>query len=96
MYIKYTINNINLDELDKILKDYITTHLEKFDFYKISCELVIKFDNSFTENIETNYFHNTDIINIKINLLYNIYHFIPRVYKACNACNIKQTILKNN
>ena len=33
LYIKYTINNINLDELDKILNDYITTHNEKFNFF---------------------------------------------------------------
>ena len=77
-YIKYTINNINLDELDKILNDNITTHNKKINFYLISCKLVIKFDKNFTENIETSYFYNTDIINIKRNLLYNIYNFIPR------------------
>ena len=48
LYIKYTINNITLDELYKILNDYANTHNEKFDFYSISCEFVIEFDN-FTE-----------------------------------------------
>ena len=94
MYIKYIITDISSDEFDKYLNDYITTHNEKFDFYLISCELVIEFDNNFTENIETNYFYNTDILNIKRNILHIIYHFIPRVYKACNAYNIKQMILK--
>ena len=69
LYIKYTINKINLDELDKLLDDHITTHNEKFNFYLISCKLVMEFDNNFSENIETNYFYNTDIINIKRNLL---------------------------
>ena len=72
LYTKYTINKINLDELDKILNDYITTHNKKFNFYLIICKLVIEFDNNFTENIETIYFYNTDVINIKRNLLYNI------------------------
>ena len=94
LYIKYTINNINFDEVDKILNDHITTHNKKFCFYLISCKFVIEFDNSSTENIETNYFHNTDIINIKRNLLYNIYHFIPRIYKPSNVCNINHMILK--
>ena len=94
MYINYTINNINLDEVDKTLNDYITIHNEKFNFYLISCKLIIKFDDNFTENIETNYFYNTDIINIKRNLLYNIYNFIPRIYKPSNVCNITHMILK--
>ena len=91
MYIKYTINNINLDELDKILDNHITTHNKKFNFYLISCKLVIEFDNNFSENIETNYFYNKDIIGIKRNLLYNNYNFIPRIYKPSN---IKHTTLK--
>ena len=32
LYNKYTINNGNLDEVMKILKDYITTHNKNFDF----------------------------------------------------------------
>ena len=51
LYIKYTINNINLDELDKILDDHITTHNKKINFYLISCKHVIEFDNNFSENI---------------------------------------------
>ena len=94
MYIKYTINNVNLDELDEILNDHITTHNKKFNFYLICCSLLIEFDTNITENIETSYFYNTDIINIKRDLLYNIYIFIPRIYKPSNVCNIKQTILK--
>ena len=94
LYIKYTINNINLDELDKLLNDYITTHTEKFNLYLVSCTLVIEFDNNFTENIDTNSFYITDIVNIKRILFYNIYYYIPRVYKPSNVSKIKHLILK--
>ena len=94
LYIKYTIDNINLDEVDKILNDYITTHIEKFNFYLISCKLVIEFDYNSKENIETNYYYNTDIINIKRTLLYNIFNFIPRIYKPSHVCIIKHMILE--
>ena len=94
MYIKYTIDNINLDEVDNTLNAYITIHNEKFNFYLISCKLIIEFDNNFTENIENNYFYKTDIINIYRNLLYTFYNFIPRIYKPSDICNIKHMILK--
>ena len=94
MYIKYTIININLDDLDKILNDYITNHNEKYNFYLFSCKLVIEFDDNFKENTETKYFYNTDIIIIKRNLSYNIYRFNPRIYKPCNVYNIKHIILE--
>ena len=32
IYKKYAINNINLDEVDKILNDYVGTHIKKL-FY---------------------------------------------------------------
>ena len=44
LYIKCTIKNISLDELDKTINDYITTHNDKFNFCLISCKLVIEFD----------------------------------------------------
>ena len=94
VYIKYTIDNISFDELDKVLEDYISTHNKKFVFYLISCELIIEFDYNFTEDIKTDYYYNTDIINLKRGLIYQSYHFLPKVYKDCHAYNIKQTNLK--
>ena len=93
LYIKYTINNISFDELDKKFKDYISTHNKKFVFYLISCELLIDFDNNFTENLKTHYYYSTDVINIKRELIYNIYHFSPKIFKDCHAYNIKQANL---
>ena len=56
---KYTFNNNNSDEVEKILNDYITVHNKKVNFF-INCEFVIEFDNNFTTSIETNYFHGKD------------------------------------
>ena len=94
LYIKYTIINIDFDELDKILEDYISTHNKKFVFCLISCKLIIEFDKNFTENIKTDYYYNTDIINIKRGLIYNFYHFLPKIFKDCHANNIKQANLR--
>ena len=94
LYIKYTINKISFDERDKILKDYISTHNKNFVFYLISCEVIIEFDNNFTENLKTNFYYNTDVINIKRDLIYDIYHFLPKILKDCHACIIKQANFK--
>ena len=56
LYKKYTTNKINLDEVNKILNDYISTHNKKFDFYFFNCEFVIEFDNNFIANKKTIYF----------------------------------------
>ena len=53
---KCTINNVNLDEVNKILNDYLSTYNKKFDFSFINCEFVIEFDNNFIANIKTKYF----------------------------------------
>ena len=72
VYKKYVVNDINLDEVDKILNDHITTYSKKFDlFYKI-CIFEIEFDNIYTAVIETNYYYNIDSDNIKSFLLYYI------------------------
>ena len=94
LYIRNTIYKISFDELDEILQDYISTHNKKIVFSLISCELIIEFDNNFTENIKTNFYYNTDVINIKRDLIYNIYRFLPKIIKDCHAYNIKQAYLK--
>ena len=68
-YRKYTIGNVNLDEFDKILNNYIITHNKKFDFFFINCEFKIEFDNNFIAKVETNCFYNTDTKNKKSYLL---------------------------
>ena len=58
LYYKYTINNINLNNINKIFDYYITIHNEKFDIYFINCIIQIKFNNH----------HNADYVNIEIYL----------------------------
>ena len=85
LYENYTIDNINLDEVDKILSDYVTTHIKKFYFYLLRCEFVLEFDNNFTTNIQTHYCYNMDdITKIKTYLLYSIDCFKSRGYKNYN------------
>ena len=37
LYENYTINKINLDEVDKKVSDYVITHNKKFYFYLVRC-----------------------------------------------------------
>ena len=69
---KYTINNVKINEFDKIFNYYITTNNKKFDFYFIDCGFEKLFENNYTANIEVNYHYNTDYINIKSYLLFYI------------------------
>ena len=55
-YENYIIINPNLDEIDKILNDYITSHNNKFNICFIKYEFFLVFDNIFKIYIETNYF----------------------------------------
>ena len=75
LYNKYNFNNFDLDEVNKISNDYISTSNKKFDFYFIICDFVIEFDNNnnFIANIQIiNCFYNTDNINLNRYLLYDV------------------------
>ena len=91
LYKKYTINNINLDEVEKNLNDYVTFLNKKLNFYFINFEFVIEFDNNFTTNRETIYVHNVESNKIKKYLLYYIDCFTAGGY---NVCYIKQKTIK--
>ena len=84
IYKKYTTNDNNLDDVKKILNDYISTPNKKTDFFLIDCEFKIKFDKNFTTNIKNNYQYNTDYINIKNCLLFFITSFEYGEYKISN------------
>ena len=81
---KYTVYNINLDEINKILSDYISHHSKKFVLYFIKCEFEIDFDNNFTANIQITYQYKTDTNNIKRYLIYYIDSCKSRGYKFSN------------
>ena len=80
IYKKYDINNFNLDEVDKILKDYVSTHNKKFDIYFIYCELKIQFDNNSTRDLKTDCVHNIEIEKVSQCLLYCIEYLESKGY----------------
>ena len=86
IYKNYVINNVNLEDIDKKLNDYVKIHNKKFNLYFIKCNFNIKFDN-YTSNIETNFVYNKEIYKINIELLYYI---DCMKFKGYNLCNINQ------
>ena len=64
VYMKTILLNVKLDEVNKILIDFISTHNKNFDFLFINCEFVIEFDDNFIAIIKTNYFYNKDNVTI--------------------------------
>ena len=65
LFYKYTINNINLNNINKIFDYYISFQNEKFNFYFIKCIFQIQFNNIIIANIEINNHYNSDYINIE-------------------------------
>ena len=95
---RYTINNIKLAKVDKILNNYIAIHIKNNNISIINCRFELEFDNNFTTNIEMSYIHNIDsekIINI---LLFVIKCHESMGYKFCclNPMNISIIIDKCN
>ena len=71
----------------------ISLLIKKFDLNFFKCEFVIEFDNNFTTNIQTNYFHSKDTKNKKKYLLYYIDCFRLRGYQVFN---INQMTIKTS
>ena len=59
-----------MDEVDKILKDYVSTHNKKFDIYFIYCEFKIQFHKDFYTYLTTSYVYNKEIEKINQCLLF--------------------------
>ena len=57
IYKKLIIDNIDLDNIDKILNIYINNHNKKFDVYFVKCLFNISFDNVIYE-LDTIYVYN--------------------------------------
>ena len=69
IYARYIVINVDINNFDKIFNDYIKNHNKKFDFYYINCEFQIETNNRLV-NIEINFHHNTDYINLKSYLFF--------------------------
>ena len=81
LYYKYTINNINLNNINKSFDYYITIHNEKFNIYFINCIIQIKFNNNIIANLDINNHHNADYANIEI--------YLSGYLKACERAGYK-------
>ena len=64
IYMRYIINNDEINNFDKIFNDHINNQNKKFDFYYNNCEFRLESNNRFID-IEINFHHNTDYINLK-------------------------------
>ena len=82
-----------MDEFDKKLKDYVSTHNKKFDNCFIYCEFKIQFDNNSTRDLETDCVHNTEIEKISQNLL-NFFEYLES--KGHKIQNINQMIINTD
>ena len=71
IYKKKFIDNIDLDNIDKILNNYINNHDKKFDIYFVKCLFNIDFDNNIYE-LDTVYVYNKESFKIIIQLLFFI------------------------
>ena len=69
IYIKYIINNVNINNFDKIFNNHITNHNKKFYYYYINCEFIIETNNRLL-NLEINYNRNTDYVDLRCYLFF--------------------------
>ena len=81
LYYKYTINNIDLNNINKIFDYYINIHNEKFDMYFINCIIQIRFNDNIIANLEINNHYNADYINIE--------NFLTGYLKCCERAGYK-------
>ena len=72
IYKQQIFNNINLDEIDKISRDYFNSHNKKFDFYQTIYSFEIQLDNNIKANTETKHHNITDYLNLEDCLLFLI------------------------
>ena len=81
LYYKYTIGNVNINNINKIFYYYITIHNEKFDMYYINCVIQIQFINNIIANLEINNHYNTDYVIIE--------NYLSLYLKSCENAGYK-------
>ena len=81
----YIVNNPNLDEIDKMFNDYVTSYIKNFDINAIRCQFFLVFAINFEKHIETdNCLNNGDLTKIKNYLLFWIDYYKSQGYSFCN------------
>ena len=93
IYDEYSIDNPNLDDIDKIINNYVTSDNKKFDIYSTKCDFYVVFNNDFKIHIEIYYVHNKDdLTKTKTELLYWIENLKIDGY---SFCHLNEMIIKS-
>ena len=92
IYDEYSINNQNLNDIDKIFNNYVISYNKKFDIYSIKCDFYSVFNDDFGIHIKTHYVHNKDdLTKIKTELLFKLELL---KYEGYSFCYINEMIIK--
>ena len=92
IYDEYSINNPNLNDIDKIINNYVTSYNKKFDIYHIKSDFYLVYNNDFGIHIKTHYVHNKDdLTKIKTELLFQLELL---KYQGYSFCHINEMIIK--
>ena len=73
-----------MGEVDKLLKDCVSSHNKKLNIYFFYCEYKTQFDNNSTRDLKTECVLNLEIEKINQCLLYCIEYLESKVYKFQN------------
>ena len=82
IYDEYSINNPNLNDIDKIINNYVTSYNKKIDIYSIKCGFYLVFNDDFKIPIETYYVHNK----------YDLTKLRQNYYPGLNISNLKDIV----
>ena len=95
--IKHTIKNPNFFVINKIFNDYITNHNKKFNLFLIKCDFKLIYNNDLLTPIliETDFYHNNTLFNLKRYLLYKIDNFIEKGYILSHIDEMKTTTIND-
>ena len=95
LYIEYTIDDVNLNNFEKRINEYISYHNTKFIRYlfKLSCEL--EFNNNFIQIFETKYRSNYESNNMKSLLIIFIDNLSSQGYKFCRINHMTFTTMND-
>ena len=92
LYDEYSIDNPNLNDIDKITNNYVISYNKKFDIYSIKCDFYLVFKDDFGIHIKTQYVHNKDdLTKIKTELLFKLELL---KYEGYSFCYINEMIIK--
>ena len=88
--IKHSIKNPNFFAIDKISKEFITNHIKKYQLFLIKCYSKIIFNDDFSKfiHIDTYFSSNTNPIDLKRYVLYQIDSFKEHEFSYIDELNI--------